>query len=120
VPYVGKHAKQLFVFKRTPSSVDLRGNSPTDPEWAKSLKPGWQHERRENFNGVVTGKPFQVDLVADGWTNIFRNLMSMIPKSGVTSVEEAAELAELADFQKMNKIRAWALRSCAIPIPRRR
>ncbi len=32
VPDVGEHAKQLYVFQRTPSSVDLRGNKPTDPE----------------------------------------------------------------------------------------
>ena len=36
VPFVGAHAKQLYVFQRTPSSVDLRGNKPTDPEWAKT------------------------------------------------------------------------------------
>ena len=30
VPFVGKHAKELFVFQRTPSSVDERGYRPTD------------------------------------------------------------------------------------------
>src|SRR3954469_16234834 len=30
VPRVAKDAKQLFVFQRTPSSVDERGNKPTD------------------------------------------------------------------------------------------
>ncbi|MEX1103342.1 MAG: NAD(P)/FAD-dependent oxidoreductase, partial [Dehalococcoidia bacterium] len=30
VPRVAQYAKQLFVFQRTPSSVDLRGNKPTD------------------------------------------------------------------------------------------
>ena len=44
--------------------VDFRGNKPTDPEWARSLKPGWQRERQENFNDVVTGRSFEVDLVA--------------------------------------------------------
>ena len=27
--------------------MDARGNAPTDPEWAKSLKPGWQKGRRD-------------------------------------------------------------------------
>src|SRR6516225_1468860 len=45
VPFVGAHAKQLYVFQRTPSSVDERGNKPTDLEWAATLKPGWQRER---------------------------------------------------------------------------
>ena len=45
VPALGEGAKQLYVFQRTPSSVDARNNAETDPEWAKSLKPGWQKER---------------------------------------------------------------------------
>ena len=50
VPYLGKYAKQLYVIQRTPSSVDERPNPPTDPEWVKSLQPGWQKERQENFH----------------------------------------------------------------------
>ncbi len=107
VPHVGAHAKHLYVFQRTPSSVDLRGNKPTDPNWAQSLKPGWQRERRENFNAMVTGQPMAEDLVNDGWTEIFRTLASMIPKKSDVPIspEEAALLAELADFKKMNGIR---------------
>jgi cyclohexanone monooxygenase len=108
VPFVGMHAQRLYVFQRTPSSVDLRGNSPTDPEWVETLRPGWQRERRENFNDVVTGRPFQVDLVKDGWTDIFRNLITLIPSKRAEGIspEEASKLAELADFKKMNSVRA--------------
>ncbi|MBN9531830.1 MAG: NAD(P)/FAD-dependent oxidoreductase [Alphaproteobacteria bacterium] len=108
VPFVGQYAKELFVFQRTPSSVDLRGNKPTDPEWAKNLKPGWQRERRENFADIVTGRPFDRDLVSDGWTDIFRNLQTMAaPKTGVAqNPADVALLAEIADFNKMNQIRA--------------
>ena len=108
VPHVGASAKHLYVFQRTPSSVDFRGNKPTDPEWAKSLKPGWQRERQENFNDVVTGQPFEVDLVNDAWTDIFRNLQSLFPVGAKSdlSPEEAARLGELADFNKMNQVRA--------------
>ena len=107
VPFVGKHAKEMFVFQRTPSSVDVRGNKPTDQEWAKTLKPGWQRERRENFNDMVIGRPVKEDMVNDGWTEIFRTLASMIPTDPdkPVSPEEAAALAELADFKKMNGIR---------------
>ena len=79
VPPLGTSAQQLYVFQRTSSSVDVRGNKPTDPEWAASLKPGWQRERQENFNDVVTGRPFEVDLVNDAWTDIFGNLQSLFP-----------------------------------------
>ena len=108
VPHVGAQAEQLYVFQRTPSSVDLRRNKETDPEWVKSLEPGWQRVRRENFNDIVMGKPFSEDLVNDGWTDIFRNLQSMVPRGSSESQdpEEAAALAEIADFQKMNQVRA--------------
>src|SRR4029079_2931004 len=33
VPNVGKVAKELYVFQRTPSSIDVRDDWPTDPEW---------------------------------------------------------------------------------------
>ena len=107
VPFVGEHAKQLYVFQRTPSSVDLRGNKPTDPEWVKTLEPGWQRSRRENFADIVVGRPFEEDLVADGWTDIFRRLQSMMQRSDTDTAdpEEAALRAEIADFQKMNEIR---------------
>ena len=109
VPFVGAHAKQLYVFQRTPSSVDVRGNKPTDPEWAKSLKPGWQRERRENFNNMVIGIPVEKDLVNDGWTDIFRNLGIAAKKSARAaelSKRQTAMLMEIADFQKMNGVRA--------------
>ena len=86
VPYVGAHALHTYVFQRTPSSVDVRGNSPTDPEWAKTLTPGWQRQRRENFNDMLTGRPVEKDLVSDGWTAIFRDLATMLPREQVASI----------------------------------
>ncbi|MEE4284229.1 MAG: NAD(P)/FAD-dependent oxidoreductase [Pseudomonadales bacterium] len=47
VPELGKNAKELYVFQRTPSSIDVRDDWPTDPNWARKLKPGWQAKRRE-------------------------------------------------------------------------
>ncbi len=111
VPHVAKWATQLYVFQRTPSSVDERGNKPTDPEWVKTLTPGWQRRRMDNFNTLVSGGLAEVDLVNDGWTDIIRNLGAILPrgKSQGTSPEELMEmgrLMELADFKKMNEIRA--------------
>jgi len=107
VPHLGASAKQLYVFQRTPSSVDQRGNAPTDQQWADTLAPGWQRERRENFNANVTGLPVEEDYVNDGWTEIFRTLRSWIPaeRQQELSKAEVAELTELADFTKMNGIR---------------
>jgi cyclohexanone monooxygenase len=104
VPFVGKHAEHLYVFQRTPSSVDLRGNAPTDDEWAKSLEPGWQRARRHNFADIIEGRPFETDLVSDGWTDIFRTL-SAGAKAGIQDGISPLVGAELADMMKMNKIR---------------
>ena len=108
VPFVGEHAQELYVFQRTPSSIDERGNRPTDEDWWESLKPGWQRARRENFADIVVGRPFEEDLVADGWTDIFRRLQSTLPPEDevVGDPEELALAAEIEDFRKMNEIRA--------------
>ncbi len=46
IPHLGEHAKELFVFQRTPSSIDIREDWETDPTWASTLEPGWQAKRR--------------------------------------------------------------------------
>jgi len=79
VPHVGKTAKHLYLFQRTPSSVDERRNRPTDPEWAKGLNSGWQRARDGQLNTLVTGGQAEVDLVSDGWTDIIRHLGQMVP-----------------------------------------
>ncbi len=108
VPHLGKAAKRLYVFQRTPSSVDIRGNGPTDPEWAKTLEPGWQKRRMDNFNILVAGGHQDEDLVSDGWTDIIRNLGGLVDmKPGADTSPEAFALAmEIADFKKMNQVRA--------------
>jgi cation diffusion facilitator CzcD-associated flavoprotein CzcO len=46
VPNLGATAKELYVFQRTPSSIDVRDDWPTDPEWAAARPPDWQTKRR--------------------------------------------------------------------------
>ena len=105
-PHVGEKAKQLYVFQRTPSSIDIRANRKTDPQWASQLKPGWQKERMENFNILCSGGVVEEDLVKDGWTEIIRNLISMANYRGEnTNWDEVPKLMEIADFQKMEQIR---------------
>jgi cyclohexanone monooxygenase len=108
VPHVAATAQHLYVFQRTPSSIDVRGNRPTDPDWAASLEPGWQDERMHNFNVLVTGGQAEQDLVSDGWTDIIRNLgvLSASQSNEALSAEDMAERVELADFTKMDQIRA--------------
>ncbi len=108
VPHIGRDAEHLFVFQRTPSSIDVRANRPTDPEWARSLEPGWHQKRMDNFQLLTTGGYQEEDLVNDGWTDIVRNLLFVMQS------EEQADLSpeglersiEIADFIKMEQIRA--------------
>jgi cyclohexanone monooxygenase len=106
VPYLARESKALFVFQRTPSTVDVRGNRPTDPAWAASLTPGWQRRRMDNFNILVSGGRQDEDLVHDGWTDIARWL-----REGAAALKDVpgvdlSRRTELADFAKGEQIRA--------------
>jgi cation diffusion facilitator CzcD-associated flavoprotein CzcO len=108
VPHLGAAAEHLYVFQRTPSSIDVRANRPTDPAWATALQPGWHQQRMDNFNILVTGGYQEEDLVADGWTDIIRKLLVMVrsDEDGAVARDGIAKTMELADFQKMQQIRA--------------
>ncbi len=108
VSHLGAAAKQLYVFQRTPSAIDERGNKPTDLNWAKSLKPGWHHARNVNFASILSGIPQDEDLVGDRWTDLFKALSKLLNAGAGSnmSMEELAVRSELADYAKMNEIRA--------------
>ncbi|MEM7078219.1 MAG: NAD(P)/FAD-dependent oxidoreductase [Pseudomonadota bacterium] len=59
VPELAKTAKHLYVFQRTPSSIDIRDDWPTDPNWARKLKSGWQAKRRERVLELSEPSPEQ-------------------------------------------------------------
>jgi cation diffusion facilitator CzcD-associated flavoprotein CzcO len=65
IPRLGRAAKALYVFQRTPSAIDIRDDIPTDPEWAAALKPGWQKERLErHVQGPVVTDQQKRDLAS--------------------------------------------------------
>ncbi|CAN5269467.1 NAD(P)/FAD-dependent oxidoreductase [soil metagenome] len=111
IPHLGRWAQQLYVFQRTPSTVAERNNRPTDPDWAKSLKPGWQRERMENFTRVTAGVEMDLDLVQDGWT---RNALTLTDPAVVRETarlgremtpQEIQEFLYRADFEAMERLR---------------
>ena len=108
IPHLGASAQHLFVFQRTPSSVDVRANRPTDPAWAAALAPGWHQQRVANFQILTAGGFQPEDLVADGWTDITRKLLSKMLSTtpAELSPEAIARTVELADFEKMEEVRA--------------
>ena len=58
VPELAEVVDELYVFQRTPSSIDVRNQRETDveqvSEWQKT--PGWSLERRERFNTISGGR----------------------------------------------------------------
>lgn len=110
VPYLGRYAQHLYVFQRTPSSVDARNNTPTDPEWVKTLQPGWQKERQRNFHawtfeGMALGQP---DLVCDFWTELGRNtaarVLALDDPASLTP-EQFMAIREEEDYKVMERLR---------------
>jgi cyclohexanone monooxygenase len=98
IPYLQRSAGQLYVFQRTPSAVDARGNGPTDPEWAASLKPGWTKQRRDNFTVYLAGGQVEEKLVDDGWTDI-------LPKLDPNEAAVDPQAYTKAAMRKMERIR---------------
>ena len=109
VPHLARACKELYVFQRTPSSVDVRANAPIDPEWFATIAtPGWQQRWLENFTANQAGGNATEDLVQDGWTDLARRIRSKImqlpreqriPKNMLAAFEDS-------DFEKMEEIRS--------------
>ncbi|HEX7849771.1 MAG TPA: NAD(P)/FAD-dependent oxidoreductase [Sphingomonas sp.] len=106
IPYLAEHADQLYVVQRTPSGVDVRQELPTDPEWAASLKPGWQKELIDNFNALTSGGFADKDLINDGWTFLFKRIAAAAKEAtGEDAFLQVMLAGEIADAEKMNDIR---------------
>jgi cyclohexanone monooxygenase len=114
VPHLARACKELYVFQRTPSSVDVRANRPIDPDWFASIAtPGWQQRWLENFTANQAGPaagmgPPPEDLVQDGWTDLSRRIRSKIaslPADQRTPLHMLAAFED-SDFEKMEEIRA--------------
>ncbi len=108
IPHLARACGELYVFQRTPSSIDVRNNHPVDPEWFATLEPGWQERWLTNFATLQTGGLADEDLVMDGWTDIAQRIRDKVladpdqdfsPESLVRAYHES-------DDEKMAEIRA--------------
>ncbi|MFH9469690.1 flavin-containing monooxygenase [Streptomyces clavifer] len=107
VPMLAEDAQHVYVFQRTPSSVDVRANRRTGAQDAGADRDGWARERRENFLRIVSGEPADQDLVADGWTASAGLLEKLLPSFRRESTGPDFEAAyEAADAAMMNELRA--------------
>jgi cyclohexanone monooxygenase len=112
VPHLARSAKALYVFQRTPSSIDVRDNRPIDPEWFASIAtPGWQQRWMENFTQNQAGIGMAPeDLVQDGWTDLAKRIRNRILQLPPDQRNPMGMLAayEDADHEKMEEIRLRA------------
>jgi len=110
IPHLAEACGELFVFQRTPSSVDERGNRPMDPKWfADVATPGWQQRWLDNFcANMAAGELPAEDLVNDGWTDLAKRISGKLlaPRSQPATFEDLLADFEMADHEKMSEIRA--------------
>ncbi len=86
VPNLAMAAKELYVFQRTPSSIDIKKDWETDPDWAAKLEPGWQAKRRTR---AMTAPPLNA---------------TQIDKRAGMSTEEKIRRQEQANIDYMMRI----------------
>lgn len=110
VPHVARDAGELFVFQRTPSSVDARNGHAIDPEWFATLEPGWQKQWTRNFATLQMGGFADADLVDDGWTEISKRIrdrvVELLGQGEPLAPATSRRAYEDTDDTKMNEIRA--------------
>ena len=108
IPHLARACGELFVFQRTPSSIDVRNNAPTDPDWFAELEPGWQEEWLMNFTTLQTGGFVEEDLVMDGWTDIAKRIRDKVLEDPDAdfSPESLLRAFNESDDEKMEEIRA--------------
>ncbi|MGI8938996.1 MAG: flavin-containing monooxygenase [Iamia sp.] len=108
IPHLARASGELFVFQRTPSSIDVRNNHEIDPAWFATLEPGWQGEWLTNFTTLQTGGFADEDLVMDGWTDIAQRIRDRVladPDQDFTP-ESFLRAYHDSDDEKMAEIRA--------------
>jgi cation diffusion facilitator CzcD-associated flavoprotein CzcO len=110
IPPLARDAGELFVFQRTPSSIDIRNNHPLDPGELGELGPGWQREWLINFATLQMGGFADEDLVKDGWTDIAQRIRDRIMAEmqnidGESGPELLARAFGDSDDEKMEEIR---------------
>jgi cyclohexanone monooxygenase len=109
IPRVAASAAHTYVVQRTPSTVGPRGNAPTDPEWAETLKPGWQKELIRDFEGVLQGHlPKSAVLGNEGLLKLLGTVADLRGKLDPEDVtpENMVDVAQAADYLTLERLRA--------------
>jgi cation diffusion facilitator CzcD-associated flavoprotein CzcO len=111
VPHLGEGAQQVYVFQRTPALVDPRNDTPTDPDWARSLTPGWQERRVRQLFADMAGAPGTEPTHDKGFVDQQVTLRALSAKVREAAGEAGLELSdrdvmELANLHYMERVRS--------------
>ena len=107
IPELAKIVRELYVFQRTPSSVDVRDQRETTAEeieaWSK--EPGWAVARRARFARISAGRTAMKanDEYLSGKVADFKDKKSHVKK---LSAKELMEKTLNSNFRIMEQIRA--------------
>ncbi|KAL2071015.1 hypothetical protein VTL71DRAFT_14041 [Oculimacula yallundae] len=117
VPELARWVDQLYVFQRTPSAVDVRGQQKVDADQFRrevACGKGWQRTRRENMAAFLSNEPNlpSENLVNDGWTHFpsFSGLLGTSNAIGLNMETVPGYLEQLhrIDLPRQERVRARA------------
>ncbi len=107
IPELAKIAGELFVFQRTPSSIDVRDQRATTDEerqrWAN--EPGWARARRARFAKISAGRT-AIQANDDYLSGKVGDFKERKQHERMLSAEEMIEKQLEANFRIMEQIRA--------------
>jgi cyclohexanone monooxygenase len=107
IPELAKIVGELYVFQRTPSSVDVRDQRATTDEerasWA--AEPGWARARRVRFSKISAGRT-AIQANDDYLSGKVADFKERKQHERMLSMEELIEKQLEANFRIMEQIRA--------------
>ncbi len=107
IPEIAKTAAHLYVFQRTPSTIDVRDQRDTTPEEIEEWKqqPGWARQRRQRFAQLIGRRALQANdaFLSGKATRPKRRLYGDGPR---LSAEELLQRELETSFRIMEQIRA--------------
>ena len=106
-PEIAKLAGHLYVFQRTPSTIDIRDQRATKSEeiqeWAK--EPGWARARRERFARISSGRT-AIQANDDYLSGKVKEFRQRKTRERELSPQERMEALLNSNFRIMEQIRA--------------
>ncbi|WP_448855973.1 flavin-containing monooxygenase [Corynebacterium camporealensis] len=117
VPELGRDAKELLVFQRTPTAVSARDNGPLHYDWLEEMQsePGWQEKLYNHFlewyedwrfGSGILNEEHTPNWINDAWTNTGELVAGYLKEYKPKNKEEARKALYAADEELSGKVRA--------------